>query len=270
MWKRLPIRVNVGSLWIGRHLLAVGIVVVALIGTAAIFVFARPQYQAEHHAAIKIPAKQPAADAAGVAGWKWPDGVPGWVPGYTVGGFNVSMVQPIETQPAALAAAHTGLDASQVRVVDAEHVLPGEGPLAILAAPVYESTPTTACLAVALPASDAVRWRCPGVSRPNPDYASSRVLLGVVTHPWPGQGLMFALVGVARGDVSRVTLYVPGHPNQPGNRTLYQRGTTWGQFESNLILGSTDETPELRIYGDHGLVQTIRLPLSADEQRVVG
>ena len=58
MSKRLPIRVNVGSLWIGRHLLAVGIVVVALIGTAAIFVFARPQYQAEHHAAIKIPAKK--------------------------------------------------------------------------------------------------------------------------------------------------------------------------------------------------------------------
>jgi hypothetical protein len=266
----VPIKVNVGSPWIGRHLLAVGIVVVALIATAAVFVFARPQYRPEHHAAIKIPAKQPAADAAGIAGWTWPDGVPGWLPGYTVSGFNVSMVQPIETQPAALAAAHTGLDASQLRVVDAEHVLPGEGPLAIFAAPLYEATSTTACLAVTLPASDAVRWRCPGTSHPNPDYAASRVLLGVVTHPWPSQGRMFALVGVARGDVSRVTLDLPGHPNRPGNQTLYQRGTTWGQFESNLVLGSPDETPVLRIYGDHGLVQTIALRLSADEQRVIG
>ena len=258
-----------------RHPLPVAVVAVAVVAVAGFFVFARPQYRPPHQGtAIKIPDKRPAADAAGRAGWTWSDGVPGWEPGYTIGGYNVSQVQPVETQPAALDAAHSQLDASQLRVVVAQHIVPADGPLAIFAAPIADSTQTTACFAVVLPASNVVTWRCPGVPRPSPDMARSRVLLGVVARPWADQAKtgsrMFALVGLARGDVRRVVLHLPGDPNMPANQPLYERGKTWGQFEANLLLRSPSETPELRIYGDRGLVQTIRLHLAADQQRVIG
>lgn len=257
-----------------RHPLPAALAAVAIAATAGFFVFARPQYRSPQQGTnVKIPDKQPAADAAGRAGWTWPDGVPGWEPGYVIGGYNVSQVQPVETQPAALAAAHHQLDASQLRAVVAQHIAPGDGPLAIFAAPYAETTPTLACLAVALPASNEVDWRCPG-SHASDDPARSRVILGIVSRSWTSTASdprrMFALVGLARGDVRRVVLHLPGEPSFPSNDTLYNRGTTWGQFEANVLLRSRSETPTLRIYGDHGLVQTIRLQLAADEQRVIG
>jgi hypothetical protein len=257
-----------------RHPLPAALVAIAIVATAGFFVFARPQYRPPHQGTnIKVPDKQPATDAAGRAGWTWPDGVPGWEPGYTLGGVNLSEVQPIETQPAALAAAHYELDASRLRVVTAQHIVPGEGPLAIFAAPYAETTPTIACLAVLLPASNDVNWRCAGSRAPG-DYGRSRVILGVVSRPWSGATndlhRMFALVGLARGDVRRVVLHLSGDSSLPPDDTLYERGTTWGQFDANLLLQSPSDTPELRIYGDHGIVQTIRLHLAADEQRVIG
>jgi hypothetical protein len=259
---------------LSRHPVSVALVAVAIAATAGFFVFARPQYRPPHQGTnVKVPDKQPAADAAGRAGWTWPDGVPGWEPGYTLGGYNLSQVQPVETQPAALAAAHHQLDASELRVVIAQHILPGDGPLAIFAAPYAETTPTIECLAVVLPTSNDVNWRCAG-SRASGDYARKRVLLGVVSRPWSGTASdprrLFALVGLARGDVSRVVLHLPAGTSPPLDDTLYNRGTTWGQFEANVLLRSPAETPQLRIYGDHGLVQTIRLHLAANEQRVIG
>jgi hypothetical protein len=255
-----------------RHPLSAALVAVAVAATAGFFVFARPQYRPPHQGKnVKVPDKQPAADAAGRAGWIWPDGIPGWEAGYTLGGYNLSQVQPIETQPAALAAAHHQLDASQLRVVAAQHLVPGDGPLAIFAAPYAETTPTIACLAVVLPASDAVEWRCPGSRAPN-DPARSRVILGAVSRAWTDAASdprrMFALVGLARGDVRKVVLHLPRHRGM--TEKLYDRGATWGQFEANVLLRSLGETPELRIYGDHGLVQTIRVRLAANEQRVIG
>jgi len=257
-----------------RHPLPAGLVAIAVAATAGFFAFARPQYRPPRQGTnSKVPDKQPAADASGRAGWTWPDGVPGWEPGYTLGGVNLSEVQPVETQPAALAAAHHQLDASQLRVVVAQHIVPGDGPLAIFAAPYAEATPTMACLTVVLPATDDVNWRCAG-SQASDDFARSRVILGVVSRPWSGATSdprrLFALVGLARGDVRRVVLHLSGAPSFSRDDTLYQRGTTWGQFDANLLLRSRSETPELRVFGDHGLVQTIRLRLAASEQRVIG
>lgn len=259
---------------IARHPLPAALVAVAVAATAGFFVLARPQYRPSHQGTnVKVPGKRPAADASGRAGWTWPDGVPGWEPGYTLGGVNLSEVQPVETQPAALAAAHRQLDASQLRVVVAQHIIPGDGPLAIFAAPYADTTPTMACLTVVLPASNDISWRCAGSQASN-DFARSRVILGVVSRPWTGATSdprrMFALVGLARGDVRRVVLRLSGEPSVPHDDTLYERGTTWGQFDANLLLQSPRDIPELRIFGDHGLVQTIRLRLAASEQRVIG
>ena len=240
---------------LARHPLPAAICAVAVALVAGIFVFARPQYRdPQQGSTIKIPDTRPAADAAGRAGWAWPDGVPGWEPGQTIGDYPVSQLQPIEVQPAQLAAAHDGLDAEQVRVLDAMHLRPGEGPLAILAAPQLYASPQTVCLAAVLPRASTVRWRCPG---------ASRVLVAVSSRPGT-----FALVGVARGDVKRVVLHLPGETTFD-DLPLYDRGHTWGQFSSVLALHATT-VPELRIYGDGGLVQTLQLAVRPGQERIFG
>jgi hypothetical protein len=108
------------SSWINRHVVALGVVLVAMTATGGFFLFARPAYHPPGGGVtIRIPAKSPAADAAGAAGWVWRDGVPGWQAGETLHGYQLSGVQPIEIQAAQLAAARQLLDASKVRVLTA-------------------------------------------------------------------------------------------------------------------------------------------------------
>jgi hypothetical protein len=260
-----------------RHPLPAAICGIAIAIVAGVFIFARPQYRAANGTTIRIPDKHPAADAAGRAGWVWPDGVPGWEPGEQFKGYPISQLQAIEAQPAQLTAAHAGLDAEQVRVLDAMHVVPGEGPIAVFAAPMLDVSPRTICIAAMLPNGSTTQWRCPGTSRPYRDVANSRVFVAAVSQLWskpvaasattPAVG--FDFVGVARGDVKRIVLHLPGEP-QFTDWTIYDRGATWGQFSSAVALRSTKTVPQLRIYGDKGLVQVLRLDLRPGQQRIYG
>jgi hypothetical protein len=229
-----------------RFPLSVAIVAVALTATAAVFAFARPGYHEAHGLTIKLPAKEPANDASGAAGWVWPGGTPGWEAGYTVKGYNVSGVQPIELQAAQLAAARQGLDADGVRVLVSTRATTN-GVVAILAAPTLYETPSRTCLA-ALVEDAPVGWRCPGATRPRDDLSRAHVLVAAKAYR---AGLY--VVGVARGDVRRVVLETPG--NAP--TALYVRGKTWGQFESAV---ATKRGAMLKVYGRRGLVQTLPLP----------
>jgi len=247
-----------------RHPLPAAICGLAVAIVAGVFVFARPRYHAPHQGTnVKIPDKRPAADAAGAAGWVWPDGVPGWAPGETIGGYPVSQLQPVEVQPAQLAAAHFGLDAGDVRVLEAMHVARAVGPIAVLAAPTRDVSPQMVCLAVPLPHGSTVEWRCPGLSTPYPDVAKSPVLVGADYEARGG----FFLVGVARGDVERVVLHVPDEP-QLTDMNLYERGATWGQFSAAVESRGSD--PQLLVYGDHGLLERLSLALRPGEQRIFG
>ena len=111
---------------------------------------------------IKLPHRNPANDASGVAGWVWPDGVPGWTAGQTIKGFPVSVMQPVELQAAQLAAARAGLDSEAVRVITSTR---GDrrGVLAILATHTMYSTPERTCLAALLREDAPVVWLCPAV-----------------------------------------------------------------------------------------------------------
>jgi len=241
---------------------------------AGAFVFARPEYRpAQQGKTIKIPFKQPARDAAGRPGWVWPGGVPGWAAGQTISDYNISQLQPVEVGPAQLAAAHMGLDADQVRVLTAMHVLPGDGPLAIFAAPLLYEANHTVCLGAALPRTSAVAWLCPGASHPGPDIGRSHVLVAAAAYDWsspstPGS-VGLDLVGVARGDVYRVVLHVPGLGNPMNDRELYARGKSWGQFDAAIVVPRGAGSPELRIYGRTGLVRTVRLSLNPGEERIL-
>lgn len=250
-----------------RHPLSVAIVGAALAAVGAVFLFARPQYHPKgEDSLVNIPAKQPAADASGAAGWVWPDGVPGWEAGETFGDYNVSGVQPVELDAARLAAARNVLDAEGVRVVVSSR--PNlRGVLAILAAPTLDTvtTPTTTCLGAVLEEPAPVRWLCPSASGEVSDLAQSRVLVAAAAYRPPPVGDSQAtlyLVGVARGDVRRVVLSAPGLEPQP----LYARKDTWGQFEA-----ATDVPRgpvRLAIYGSNGLVETLPLELRPGEQRI--
>ncbi len=81
---------------------------------------------------------------------------------------------------------------------------------------------------------------------------------------------MFALVGLAREGRPPGRSPPLGRTELAARRQLYERGTTWGQFNANLLLQSPRDIPELRIFGDRGLVQTTRLRLAAYERRVIG
>ena len=252
-----------------RHLIPVAVVAVALVVTAAVFTFARPAYHppGSGTTSFKLPVKPPAADASGAAGWVWPDGTPGWVPGYTVmgGEFNVSGLQPVEVQAAQLAAARDILDASGVRVVSS---IRGnrDGVLAILATSTVGMTPAKTCLAAMQLRDAPVVWKCPSSSPARGDLANARVLVAATTFTWHNAGRApqhpLYLAGVARGDVYRIVLHVPGR--LPA--LLYTRGSTWGQF--GTASGVTNGDAYLAIYGSRGLVQKLHLDLAPGQQRV--
>jgi hypothetical protein len=180
-----------------RYPVSIAIVLVAVAAITGVFVFARPEYRPRSGVSIKLPAKQPANDVSGAAGWVWADGTPGWEAGSTLKGYNLSGVQPVEIQAAQLAAARDILDAAEVRVLDS--VRPGKGGvLAILAAPTLYQTPVRTCLAAVLPGDAPVRWQCPG-STPSPnDLGRSPVFVAATVLP---AGALLYLAGVARGDV---------------------------------------------------------------------
>ena len=71
----------------------VPVAVLVLLGALAAIGYASfPHKAARNCCLVAVPEKLPANDAPGAAGWVWPDGVPGWKPGETVGDVNLSGV----------------------------------------------------------------------------------------------------------------------------------------------------------------------------------
>jgi hypothetical protein len=255
-----------GVTFVARHLLPTVVIGVAVVLMVGFFAFARPQYHPPNQGEqIKVPPELPAADAAGAAGWVWPKGVPGWEPGQMLGrhhDFNISGVQPIEVAAAQLAAARAGLDANGVRVLVSSRA-GKNGVLAILAAPVRDDSLARTCVAALLQGEAPVRWRCPNWTRSSSDLDHARVLVAATVYAWPNGMHPLYLVGVARGDVRRVVLELPGGPSQE----IYTRGNSWGQFESAVT--PKHDGGKLLVYDKHGLVETISLRIKPGTQRVL-
>jgi hypothetical protein len=227
---------------VARHSLAAALIAAAVTVTGGFFLLARPRYRPPHQGkTIRIPDHRPA-----LAGWSWPDGVPGWTPGQTIEGFDVSGVQPVEVQAAQLAAARNGLGASQLRVLTS--LRPGRhGVLAVVAAPTMYESPTRTCLAAVLPGDAPVAWRC--------DLAGARVFVVAAAYRWPNATSLY-VAGVANGAVRRVTL---------DGETLYERGKTWGEFSAARTV---DGAVRLKVVGRDGGVRMLPLDLRGGEQRV--
>jgi hypothetical protein len=240
--------------FVARHLLPTVLVGVAVVLLAGFFVFARPQYRpANQGEQINVPPEHPAT-----AGWTWAEGTPGFKAGTMLGkhhDFNISRLQPVEIAAAQLAAAHSMLDADGVRVLESLRT-DQTGPVAILAAPALDVTPTQTCLAVMLRGSAPVTWRCPH------DLLGTHILGVVVAASFSsGAGHALFVLGVASADVARVVLV--GGPQ--GSGPIYTRGTTWGQFESST---PPQKNVTLLVYGDHGLLQKLTLSDPPSGQRI--
>jgi hypothetical protein len=233
----------------------VPVVVLALVGVLAAAGYAAfPREAAKNCCIVALPLKQPANDASGAAGWVWPEGVPGWKAGETVGDVNVSGVQPIELEPARVDAARAGLDANDLRVV--QSMRPArQGALAILAAPLANyAKPAPTCLGAMLQGNTPVRWFCPSPR----ELAHSHVLVAAARPPLDPS---LTVVGVARGDVDRIVLTGVS----PGNSVLYQRSSTWGQFGLGI---SAPPSARLLVYGHGKLLETVTLALEPGQQGV--
>jgi hypothetical protein len=228
-------------------------IAVAVMLVGGFFVFARPQYYPETHDNIKVPPEHPAT-----VGWTWPEGTPGFKAGTMLGKhheFNISGLQPVEIAAAQVSAAHSLLDADGVRVLESLRT-DNSGPVAILAAPALDVTPTQTCLAVMLRGDQPVTWRCPH------DLLGTHVLGVVVAASFSsGSGHPLFVMGVASADVQRVVLV--GGP--PGSGPIYTRGTTWGQFEAST---APRKSVTLLVYGDHGLLQKLTLGDPPSGQRI--
>ena len=233
----------------------VPLVLIVLVGALAGVGYAVfPHAAARNCCIVALPLKQPANDASGAAGWVWPDGVPGWRPGETVGDVNVSGVQPIELEPARVDAARAGLDANDVRVV--QSIRPDRhGTDAILAAPLADyAKPAPTCLGAMLQGSTPVQWLCPSPRELGPAH----VLVAVArTRSTPS----LTIAGVARGDVDKVVLTGVS----PGDSVLYQRSATWGQFGIGI---DAPRSASLLVYGHGKLLETVPLLVKPGQQRV--
>jgi hypothetical protein len=230
--------------FVARHLLPTALIGVAVVLMVGFFAFARPQYRPETHDQITVPPEHPAT-----AGWTWAEGTPGFKAGTMLGkhhNFNISGLQPVEIAAAQLAAAHSLLDAEGVRVLESLRT-DKSGPVAILAAPAIDVTPTQTCLAVMLRGDAPVRWRCPQ------DLLGTHVLGVIVAAKFSsGSGHPLFVMGVASADVQRIVLV--GGP--AGSGPIYTRGTTWGQFEAST---APRKSVTLLVYGNHGLLQKLTL-----------
>ncbi|MFL5961348.1 MAG: hypothetical protein ACJ757_00445 [Gaiellaceae bacterium] len=238
--------------FVTRHLLPTVLVGVAVLLLAGFFVFARPQHHPPNQGEqITAPPEHPAT------GWTWAEGTPGWKAGTMLGkhhDFNVSGVQPVEIAVAQLTAAHAMLDAEGLRVLDAIRV-DTSGPVAILAAPALDVTPTETCVAVMLRGGAPVNWRCPR------ELAGTHVLGAMVAGRAPAGSLPSLFVmGVASGDVQRIVVVAASFRTE-----AYTRGTTWGQFMTSL---PPAKSAQLLVYGDHGLLQKLTLSAPPSGQRL--
>jgi hypothetical protein len=221
-----------------RYRLSTTILLGALAAVGAVFSFARPQYR------DPFPGRQFDLSYAmpPVLGWTWPNGTPGFRFGQDEGAWNQAKLEPADLTAAREAAARAGVVPYSVRVLSATRARGGD----LFALVAGSGTSGRTCLGAVAPRTPAV-FSC----------RLARHVAFVVAAP---RSRELYLLGVARADVKRVALTVPGL----FHATIYSRGSAigywWGAFGGPL------EFPRpwhgrLAFYGKNGLLAAV--PLSS-------
>jgi hypothetical protein len=248
-----PIQAAMAAL--ARYPISISVVLAALAVTAAVFVFARPQYHPEGEGSdVEIDVSQypPAAD-----GWHWADGQPGFRFGEDEEAWNISQVKPAELAPVRAAARPNGIAPASVRVIDSIRLAPGD--LSLLVAGTNSADKT--CLGFATPSKTS--FYCP------PRLGSQSALILVTTRaPFETSGkTMYPtfITGIASGDVSRV---VVNQSEEWPNGAVYdrERGSLWGTFELSLATGRNIDLTVLR---ENGAARTVHIDETTPGDRLI-
>jgi hypothetical protein len=218
-----------------RYPVSTTILLAALAATAAVFVFARPQYR-DPFPGQEFDLSYAKAPASG---WTWPDGTPGFRFGQDEEAWNDAKVDSDDLSGARSAAARAGVEPDSLRVLSATRTRGGD--LFVLLAGSGPSGRT--CLGAVAP-------RVPPVFSCRLDRQVAFVLAA------PRSRELY-LLGVARADVERVTLTMPGLLHS----TLYSRRAGlqwWGAFGGPLELPRPWHG-KLAFYGKRGLLASVGL-----------
>jgi hypothetical protein len=239
----------IDSVLLARHPFSSAIVLAALAATAAVFVFARPEYHSPNEGSlVKIDlSKYPPA----VKGWRWAGGQPGFRFGEDEEKWNVSQVTAAELAPARRAAPRWRVARDSVRPLAAMRLGPGDLSMIVAATNAADQT----CLGFVRP-KDPVAFYCPGRLGPQPAF-----VLVTTRGPYETEGRTIHptfLTGVARADVTRVVIDQP--PDWP-NGIVYDReqGSVWGTFELSL---SDSRDIRVTVYGKRGVIATVPIDVT--------
>lgn len=241
-----------------RHRLAVAIVAVALLATAGVFLFARPQYRPPHSSMKAVPTPSYVTPAA--HGWTWPRGIPGFRVGDDMRSTNIFGVNWAMLSALRIAAPAARVDPQSLRVLAAVRLRPHQPSYLLVGG--RGALGRTCIGAQAGPV--APRFFCP-------EQLAGRVAIvnvGVVAHYgtyWP-----IYIGGVVSAAVTRITVWTAGmrytdmRSGKPvvhlqGPQVVFRRGyKTWGTFES------FDAQPvpwhaRIDFYGVHGKLASLPL-----------
>jgi len=252
-----------------QHRLAVAIVGVAVLATTGVFVFARPEYRppgSQNGKALVFSDAKPPAH-----GWDWADGTPGFHFGDHNDEWNISQVRPRELASVRAAARRAGVSVSSLGVLQAMRTQMHVRPSVLVAG---ADAAGRTCIGAQLH-HGAASFVCP----PSLDG-----VVGVVVaeaSPASGAGHGMFLTGVARADVTRVTVSTPGstytdmRSGKPvirpfGPQTAYVRAHSswWG-----TLLMTTSQPglwdAQIVFYGVHGSIASVDVRFAHAGARLV-
>jgi hypothetical protein len=216
------------------------------------------------HPAAKARALQapPPLRGSGVEGWIWPERAPGFRFGSEERFWNGTQLSLGRRATIEASAEEAGLAPGATRVVKEVRALPSRDLIALVAAPAQGRG---VCLAVSgrgLPR----QFTC--VRQASRAAASSAFLaVSIWNGPLAGRTAhVLDLVGVARGDVSRIDLRLPGL----GSWRVYERSAefAWGAFALGVDLPRA-WVGSLQIHGASGRLVTVQLRSSAAGRRLL-
>ena len=241
---------------LARYPISISVVLAALTATAAVFLFARPQYHPkEEGSEIKLDlSKYPAAEE----GWRWADGQPGFRFGDDEDKWNMSGVKPTELAAVRAVARLNGIAPASVRVIDAIR-LDRFRDLSLLVAGTNAADDT--CLGFATPSKTS--FYCPPKLGPQ-----SAIVLVTTRSPFEINGQTTYptfLTGIVRGDVTRV---IVNQRDDWPNTGIYSRklGSPWGTFGLSL---SNGRGIDVTVYRESGGSQTVHIDETTPGDRLV-
>jgi hypothetical protein len=253
---------------LAEHRLASLIVAVALVATVGFFLFALPKpYGYEDGGVPVVFASAKPADH----GWTWSTGTPGFVFGQYDDLWNMSGLHPVELGPVRRDAARAGVVPQTLRILSSIRTSRLR-PQVLVAG---SNSAGRTCLGVQFHRGRS-RFLCPAQLARTPG-----VVIVEAVPKQQGSFYPMFVTGIARADVTRVTVEAPGE-SYTDNRTtiavvrplgpqlVYTRATAgwWGTFEASTSQPGPWHA-QVVFFGENGRLGAVDVSLTDPGERLV-